>query len=77
MVATGVVSAAMTSIPRPVNVQRGNPWSEKRTAKGLSLRELETLTGIHRGTLSRIERGLAPSPEQAAKLLLALQDAAA
>ncbi len=67
----------MTDTPRPITVQKGNRWSEQRTARGLSLRQLETLTGINRGTLSRIERGFAPSPEQAAALLRALNDGAA
>ena len=38
----------------------------------LTLLDLERVTGIHRGTLSRIERGMSPTPEQAAKLLAAL-----
>jgi len=37
---------------------------------GLSLRQFEALTGINRGELSKIERGIAcPTPEQAIRIL--------
>ncbi len=62
----------MTDTPRPIYVQKGNRWSEWRAARGLSLRELAALTGINRGTLSRIEHGLSPSPEQATRLVRVL-----
>lgn len=45
-----------------------------REARGLSLRELERITGINRGTLSRIERGWLASAEETAKLLAALSE---
>jgi transcriptional regulator with XRE-family HTH domain len=47
-------------------------WRQMRTAKGISLRELEARTGINRGRLSVIERGLPASPGEAQKILLAL-----
>lgn len=45
------------------------PWGRLRGSHGLSLRELEERSGISRGTLSRIEQALYPSPEQARQLL--------
>jgi transcriptional regulator with XRE-family HTH domain len=36
----------------------------------MSLRDLEDLTGINRGDLSKIERGHGPTPPQARRLIL-------
>lgn len=44
-----------------------------REAAGLSLRDLERITGINRGRLSIIERGVVASPEETAKILAALR----
>lgn len=44
-----------------------------RQAAGLSIRELERLTGINRGRLSIIERGVVPTDEEAAAILAALR----
>ena len=49
------------------------PLRQIRLAAGLSLRELEIRTGINRGRLSIIERGVAPTNEESAKILAALQ----
>jgi Helix-turn-helix len=46
-----------------------SPWRGAREARGISLRRLEALTGINRGRLSMIERGLPPSPTEAAAIL--------
>lgn len=46
-------------------------WRELREVAGLSIRELEALTGINRGELSHIERGIGPTPRQAWQLLAA------
>jgi transcriptional regulator with XRE-family HTH domain len=47
-------------------------WRQLRQAKGLSLRDLEKRTGVNRGRLSVIERGLPPSPAEAQAILQAL-----
>ena len=43
-----------------------------RKAAGLSLRDLEEQTGINRGRLSIIERGVVASQDETAKILAAL-----
>lgn len=50
------------------------PLRSLRDASGLSLRDLEKLTGINRGRLSIIERGVNPTPEESAKILAALRE---
>jgi len=46
------------------------PWGRLRGARGWSLRELESKTGVNAGVLSRIERGIGgPTPDQARRLL--------
>jgi hypothetical protein len=45
------------------------PWGRLRGDRGWSLRDLEAATGINAGTLSRIERGFGPTPDQARELL--------
>ena len=47
-----------------------------RLAAGMSIRELERRTGINRGRLSIIERGVVPTDEEAARILAALRDVA-
>jgi transcriptional regulator with XRE-family HTH domain len=49
------------------------PLRQIRLAAGRSLREVEILTGINRGRLSIIERGVPPTEEEARKILAALQ----
>jgi transcriptional regulator with XRE-family HTH domain len=44
-----------------------------RQSKGVSIRELERLTGINRGRLSMIERGIPPTPEELDVYFRALQ----
>ena len=44
-----------------------------RVAAGLSIREVERRTGINRGRLSVIERGVTPTSEEASAILAALQ----
>jgi len=41
------------------------PYRSRREAAGISLRDLERLTGINRGRLSIIERGVPPEPDEA------------
>jgi len=48
------------------------PFRQLRRSTGISLRELEQLTKINRGRLSIIERGVMPTPEEAAKIVAAL-----
>jgi len=43
-----------------------------REAAGLSLRDLERLTGINRGRLSIIERGVVATKEETQQILAAL-----
>jgi hypothetical protein len=45
------------------------PWGRLRGSCGWSLRELSAQTGINPADLSRIERGIGPSPDHARKLL--------
>ena len=49
------------------------PLRQIRLAAGLSLREVERRTGINRGRLSIIERGVPPTIEESVKILAALQ----
>jgi transcriptional regulator with XRE-family HTH domain len=49
------------------------PIRQLRLAAGLSLRELERRTGINRGRLSIIERGVTPTDVEAAAILAALR----
>lgn len=49
------------------------PLRQIRKAAGLSLREVERRTGINRGRLSIIERGVTPTAEESAQILAALQ----
>ena len=49
------------------------PLRQIRLAAGLSLREVEARTGINRGRLSIIERGVPPTAEEARRILAALQ----
>jgi len=45
-----------------------------RIAAGFSIRELERRTGINRGRLSIIERGVVPTDEEAQAILRALRE---
>lgn len=49
-------------------------WRQLRQQKGMSLRELERRTGINRGRLSVIERGLPASPAEAMTIVAVLRD---
>lgn len=40
----------------------------------MTIRQLEAKTGINRGRLSIIERGVFPTPEEAAKIIAALTE---
>jgi len=51
------------------------PIRQLRLAAGLTIREMERRTGINRGRLSIIERGVTPTDEEAAAILAALQRA--
>lgn len=45
------------------------PLREIRKAAGLSIRDLERLTGINRGRLSVVERGVPPTTEELDRIL--------
>jgi transcriptional regulator with XRE-family HTH domain len=45
-----------------------------RHASGLTIRQLEAATGINRGRLSVLERGVVPSEDEATRILRALAD---
>ena len=45
------------------------PWGRLRGSRGWSLRELAARTGVNPADLSRIERGMGPTPDQARRLL--------
>lgn len=49
------------------------PIRQLRIAAGLTIREMERLTGINRGRLSIIERGVTPTDDEAARILAALR----
>jgi transcriptional regulator with XRE-family HTH domain len=51
------------------------PLRQMRLAAGLTIRGLETRTGINRGRLSILERGVVPTAEEARKILTALTEA--
>jgi transcriptional regulator with XRE-family HTH domain len=53
------------------------PIRKLRVAAGLTIRELERRTGINRGRLSIIERGVTPTDDEARAILAALQGDAA
>ena len=48
------------------------PLRQMRLASGLSIRELEEATGINRGRLSILERGVSPTQDEALAILRAL-----
>jgi transcriptional regulator with XRE-family HTH domain len=48
------------------------PLRQMRLAAGMTIRELEVQTGINRGRLSILERGVVPTDDEAAKILRAL-----
>jgi transcriptional regulator with XRE-family HTH domain len=50
------------------------PLRQIRLAAGLSLREVERRTGINRGRLSIIERGVTPTADESIRILAALQE---
>lgn len=53
-------------------------WGRRRLEAGLSIRDLEARTGIHRTTLSLLERGrLVPTPEESTKILAVYAEATA
>lgn len=53
--------------------QRDTEWSRLRVSADVSIRELEAATGIHRTTLSMLERGrYLPTPDDAGKIMAAL-----
>lgn len=49
------------------------PLRQVRSAAGLSIRDLERLTGINRGRLSYIERGTLPTDDESAKIAAAIR----
>jgi transcriptional regulator with XRE-family HTH domain len=49
------------------------PLRQIRVAAGLTIRELERRTGINRGRLSIIERGVPPTDEEARLIMEALR----
>lgn len=73
-----------TSVPGNLAGHRGGKprkapdteWGRPRAALGWSLAELEERTGINRGELSKIERGLACPKRDQARRLNAVYDAA-
>ena len=48
------------------------PFRQLRRASGLSIRALSERTGINRGRLSIIERGVLPTPDEARRIIEAL-----
>ena len=49
------------------------PLRQMRLAAGLTIRKMEELTGINRGRLSILERGVTPTDEEASRILMALR----
>lgn len=54
---------------------RQTQWRPRREALGLTLRELARRSGVNPGVISRIERGWPAGPEDARRLLVALEAA--
>lgn len=48
------------------------PFRQLRRGSGLSIRTLSDRTGINRGRLSIIERGVMPTPDEARRIIQAL-----
>lgn len=48
------------------------PFRQLRRQSGLSLRVVSGITGINRGRLSIIERGVMPTPDEARRIIEAL-----
>ena len=48
---------------------------ERRTSVGISIREMELLTGINRGRLSIIERGVPPTLDELTRIEARLAEA--
>lgn len=48
------------------------PLRQMRHAAGISIKDLEAATGINRGRLSILERGVVPTDDEASKILRAL-----
>lgn len=59
--------------PQALREHTYSDWSRLRVRAGYSLRRLEAETGIQRGTLSLIDRGLPPTVEQSIRLLRVLR----
>lgn len=55
-----------------MDLQSTQPFRQLRRASGLSIRELSRRTDINRGRLSIIERGVMPTPDEAARIVAAL-----
>lgn len=68
-VQSGDRQAATRGYNQPQRKPRDGSWRATRLGCGLSIREVEEITGINRGELSRIERGFGPKPEHARALL--------
>lgn len=51
------------------------PFRQLRRNSGLSIRVVSKLTGINRGRLSIIERGVMPTPDEARRIIAALTPA--
>jgi len=49
------------------------PLRTWRRSKGVSIRELEKRTGINRGRLSQVERGIPATSDELAKIAKALE----
>ncbi len=49
------------------------PLRQMRLAAGRTIREMERLTGINRGRLSILERGVTPTDDEATAILAALR----
>jgi hypothetical protein len=70
----GAATRANGCNPRGGTSGRGPTWAMIRPILGLSIREFSDETGINRGELSKIERGLScPTPGQANAILSAWQ----
>lgn len=55
-----------------MDTQASQPFRQLRRNSGLSIRTLAILTGINRGRLSIIERGVLPTPDEARRIIEAL-----
>ena len=66
---------AARTTQQALTLHPGSPWNAHRRAVGMSIRRLAAVTGLDRGTLSRIDQGRQiPTPAEAEAMLAAFKE---